>query len=172
MMNPVHWIYEHTPEMQLRLRPLREHWEARGPGMLRHAKKLLPWIALPERIGVRLVEPKQGGGGRVVNDEIEFEAVLANRHPQLPEVARLAWLVLCQATRANCENAVALIPPTLEAAEFVELARCDDVTLDLALSEWVSDSTPVTGSTLNEWWNALREVSDKAAWSREVAKLD
>ena len=169
MMNPVHWIYEDSTEMQLRLRPLREHWEARGPGMLRHSQKLLPWIALPERVGVRLVEPKQGGGGRVNNDEIEFEAVLANRHPQLPEVVRLAWLVLCQAMQAKHENAIAQIPPTLAAAEHVELARCDEVTLDLAVSEWVSDSR-LDGSKLSEWWKGCK-ASDESTWQCEIAKL-
>lgn len=171
MTNPVHWEYDDSSEMQLRLRPLRDHWEARGPGMLRYAQKLLPWTEVPERVDVRLVDPKNGGGGCVVNGAIEFEAVLANRIPQLPEVVRLAWLVLCQATKASDVHAIALIPPTLAAAEYVELARCDEVTLDLAIAEWLATSTSLTGSKLSNWWTAASEASDEATWMKSCSSL-
>jgi len=168
----IHWGYDDSAEMQLRLRPLREHWEARGPGMLRYLQKLLPWVELPACVNIRLVDPKNGGGGRVGNDEIEFEAVLANRYPHLPEVARLAWLIFCQASHADEKHSIALLPPTLIAAEYVELARFDKVTLDLALREWLSVYTRLTGASLREWWNVAQvAANDEAAWKREIAKL-
>ncbi len=171
MTNPVLWIYEDSPEMQLRLRPLREHWEARGPGMLRHLQTLLPWIEAPSRIDVHLVEPQNGGGGFVAEDEIRFEAVLANRHPQLPEIVRLAWLIVCQSTKATDMQALALIPPTLASAEYVELSRCDEATIEMAMSEWLSASSALTGSKLVQWWNTANDASDQAAWNRQIENL-
>ena len=89
----------HDSETHLRMRPLREQWEARGPGLLKYAGQQLPWLTWPSHPVIHLVAPQQGGGGRVVTEsEIEFETMLFHPHPALPEIARLAWLLIARAS--------------------------------------------------------------------------
>ena len=147
------WIAS-DDELKLRIRPLREHWEARGPGMISYCLRVMPWIEVPENIEIRLVRPLYGGGGRVIDrSTIAFEAVLANRHSQLPETARLAWLILCAGAKASPLEQAALVPVTLAAAEYVELTRFDEVTIQLALDEWLSGRPTTDGNAWFHWWH-------------------
>ena len=134
--------------------PLREHWEARGPGMLSYCRQLLPWIQVSENIEIQLVRPSRGGGGHVVDQStIAFEAVLVNRYAQLPEIVRLAWLILCAAAKPSSLEQAALVPVTLAAAEYVELARCDEVTIELALDDWLPGRPTTDGNAWFHWWH-------------------
>jgi hypothetical protein len=122
-------------ELVQRTRPLQEQWEARGPGLLRKIGELTDASLLPERADVLLVHPAWGGGGQAFlkYNAVAVEAVLANPHPQLPEVARLAWLVsqlqldvpavseMVTPGRLPYVAALALLPATLEAGRYVEL---------------------------------------------------
>lgn len=156
------WDTANDEEITLRIRPLREHWEARGPGLLGRLGTLLPWLDIPNEVTVHLVQPKVGGAGRVISrGELEFEAVLANAWPMLPEVVRLGWLVACSAFEANEQESLALIPPTIEAAEHVELARLDPTTVECAVKQWGSFETESTA--LLDWWEKnAREVQTDA----------
>ena len=155
------------PETQLRIRPLREQWEARGPGLLKYVTAQLAWIEFPERPTVRLIRPQKGGHGRIVStNEIEFEAVLANPFPNLPEVVRLGWLVSCLTFGDERRMSIAMIPPVLAAAQHVELATFDEATCDFALRHWFDHTPDVKlGRDLFTWWlevgNALQ---DRQEW--------
>jgi hypothetical protein len=82
-------------ELRLRQRPLREQWEARGPGFLRRLSQLAEPAAVPPEAGVVLVPPCLGGGGEAHPEFglVRLEAVLANAWLELPEALRLGWLV-------------------------------------------------------------------------------
>ena len=153
----IEWTFE-DPQVELRLRPLREHWEARGPGMLRYMCKQLPWLDLPEHVRVHLVLPTvSGGGGELKDGHIEFEAVLANPYPTLPEVVRLAWLILRYAVSTDQENALALIPVSVEAGEYVELTKLDNSTVELAMNKWIGNSER-TGESMLRWWKQQQQA--------------
>jgi len=155
-------------ELPLRERPLREQWEARGPGLLHQLGLVTEEALLPETCEVLLVHPATGGGGEahLAYNSVRIEAVLANPIAELPEVVRLAWLIGqlqmdlprysegIHGDRLPYVAAYALLPATLRAAEQVELARCDVATLALAIDRW---RLPVpagvdAASLVWEWW--------------------
>ncbi len=179
----------HARELQLRTRPLREQWEARGPGLLMALSRRLSWLTLPSAVTVALVHPVRGGGGLIVSDTtICFEAVLANPLPQLPEVVRLGWFLAQLAARpvlgkvrVSCpdrdyiENllAAALIPPVLSAGEHVELSSVDTVMIQTALRAWhlTSQSTVApSAKRLEQWWRQDGSIAtqDAHAWWHAV----
>lgn len=160
-------------ELRLRIGPLREQWEARGPGMLANLQNLLAPEVVPDEAEVLLVHPACGGGGEahVAYNSVRFEAVLANPHVGLPEVARLGWLLGqlqldlpifsegLPRPRVNHLAPLALALPALAAAEEVDLARCDHPTLQLAWTAWRLDraAPPAFAPTLLDWWRVYRE---------------
>ncbi len=179
----LNWLIpEDAAELRLRLRPLREHWEARGPGMLGRLGDLLPWLEMPAKVSVRLINPQVGGAGRVLDTgEIEFEAVLANPLPFLPEVVRLAWLITSvavptqtigsQFTPNSWQTTVSLIPAVLESAEFVDLARCDAETVNCALENWGDFSELTTASKLLSNWQSLGLPASQETWRAASSRL-
>lgn len=163
----LNWQTANDEEIALRIRPLREHWEARGPGLLGRLRTLLPFLDIPNEVTVHLIQPKVGGAGRVISrGEIEFEAVLANPWPMLPEVVRLGWLIACSAFEAGERESLALIPPTIEAAEYVELARLDATTLGCAVSHW--NCLEIHPNELLQWWSLSAERSQQESEWREA----
>ena len=176
---------ELVEELAVRVRPIREQWEARGPGMLIEIARLTDPIVVPSAAEIVLVAPYAGGGGEAharVN-RVTFEAVLFNPLPALPEAVRLAWL-LCQLYAdlpwlsdvlppRRCASAMklAMIPPVLAAAEAVELARCDEASVAAALAAWQpAANATVATPQLWSWWNAWLDQSTK--WPVAVAALD
>jgi hypothetical protein len=170
-------------ELAVRVRPLREQWEARGPGLLRAMTRLAPEDVITESAQVVLVAPYAGGHGRahLRTNRITLEAVLYHPLPDLPEPLRLAWL-LAQLTgdlprfadaipRGDLETVVAaaMIPPTLAAAEQVELARCDEPTLALALTAWRTSLAPEVAPTLLAWWTTYCDGA--ISWHVALAAL-
>lgn len=173
-------------ELEMRSRPLRELWEARGPGLLlgvgRRTDPRLP----PEHAEVVLVLPALGGGGEahLVNNSVRIEAVLTNTVPQLPEVVRLGWLL----AQVNCDlpefsesispdrlpflSALALIPPVLTVAQDVELGECNPQTVSAAISAWLPD--PITDRAVSEnllvWWQTYKE--SRPEWRTALGALD
>ena len=154
------------PEIALRLRPLREHWEARGPGLLTHIRSHFPWLEIPDQVVVQLVSPHNGGAGKILSHEkIQFEAVLFNPLPQLPEVVRLSWLCSCLGLGGHRES-VAVIPLVIQAAQHVELATADESTIQCALNNWFDERISfISASTLSAWWcnHGLSTSSSKVA---------
>ncbi len=167
-------------QMQLRKEPLIAQWHARGPGMLRAALGLmgLPWKTSTLR--VLLVYPVQGGFGTTHGSfsSLRMEAVLVDCVANLPESVRLAWLVVtsyCQhKSGPNVPPDVlqlATIPPVLQAASCVELARCDEPTVAMAMENWLAGQTlPLSADQLARWWASHH--SRGAAWPEYVAQLE
>lgn len=167
----IHWSTpDDDAETLLRIRPLREQWEARGPGLLGRLQSRLPWLKLPDDVTVHLINPVVGGAGYVRSDtEIEFEAVLANPWPMLPEVARLGWLIACLNPTESEREPIGLIPAIISAAEYVELARLDDSAIECALLHWFGETDhlvdQLTAGSLLIWWESNQEeVRDLAGW--------
>jgi hypothetical protein len=173
-------------ELAVRGRPLREQWEARGPGMLAQVARLTEPSVVPTSAEAVLVSPYAGGHGVAYPsvNRVALEAVLVNPHPELPESLRLAWL-LCQlncdlpryadaagAARVHGAASLALIPPVLAAAEAVELARCDEATFAAALDAWRPPRPwpREAPRQLWSWWNAW--LDGPTSWPVAVAALD
>ena len=136
-------------EVRLRERPLREQWEARGPGTLRRLEYLTGGeVAVPDA-EVALVQPCLGGGGVAYPafHIVCMEALLANPWATLPEPVRLTWFLAqlsfgaqkAESAAAPGRRAIwalATIPLVLEAAEYVEWTQYHAQTLSLALEQW------------------------------------
>jgi hypothetical protein len=172
-------------QLELRSGPLREQWEARGPGLLAHIGRFTQEDLLVADADALLVQPVSGGGGRAHSpyNSVRIEAVLANARPELPEIARLAWL-LAQLNndlpanqgnlprgRATEVGGLALLLPVLTAAEEVELGRCDSATLIAALQTWQpTASEAAVAGTLEEWWQVYSQT--RPVWPVALAALD
>lgn len=145
-----------STDLRLRIGPLREQWEARGPGLLRqvvlralkHGWREREDGSADEPQRVIVVAPVTGGGGWAcpARNVVVFEGLLANPWRQLPEIARLAWLLAQNlltppqdasplATQSDARTA--LVDLVLAAGEFVELNQDDDATRQLARSTWL-----------------------------------
>jgi hypothetical protein len=160
-------------ELPLRERPLREQWEARGPGLLFHVAQMTEENLLPESCEVLLVHPALGGGGEahLANNAVRLEAVLANPVAELPEVVRLAWLIAqlkldlpvfsesIHADRLPHVAAYAMLPAVLAAAEAVELARFTPQTMRQAVIAWrLAEPLGVDSAVLaTQWWQTYQE---------------
>ncbi len=169
-------------ELAVRSRPLREQWEARGPGLLRQIQMLSDEAFLVSAAEVVLVAPIVGGHGRahLSHNRILFEAVLANPHPQLPETLRLGWLLSqlnidvprysdsISAERVSLVASLATLPLVLSAAETVELARLDAETLQAALQCWHLPEE--FSERLQTWWDTYQQSTTR--WPVALAALD
>jgi hypothetical protein len=163
-----------SAELDLRSRVLREQWEARGPGMMARMRQMLPDDVILQGSDVLLVQPAMGGDGKphLVNNTVRMEAVLANPHPKLPEVVRLAWLLSqlnldvpkysedIHPDRLPHITAFAMLPVVLEAAHYVELVTFDRELLPLAIEAWrLRVPADVDGPELvANWWMTYQEA--------------
>ncbi|MGE0609208.1 MAG: hypothetical protein AB7O62_19100 [Pirellulales bacterium] len=176
---------EIVDQLTLRSEPLRQQWEARGPGLMRGVGRLTEPELIVESADVILVHPARGGGGaaHLLYNSVRIEAVLANALHELPEVLRLGWLVAQlnsdlpryqgEIPRPSLRRvaALALLPALLAAAEQVELARCDEPTLVLALRAWVEDCQPdVTAGLVWRWWQTY--LDSRPRWDVALAALN
>jgi hypothetical protein len=184
-------------ELEVRSKPLRQLWDARGRGLMAAIARATEDDLIPQEAEVVLVDPVTGGGGgaHLLYNSVRIEAVLANPLAQLPETVRLAWLLsqlnldvpanqgaLAPARATKC-SALALVPATLAAAETVELARLDAPTTALAVTHWMGGTSRESGSesgdsnnatqtaeTLLSWWNVYQ--SSRPAWPVAITALD
>jgi hypothetical protein len=173
-------------QLELRSRPLREQWEARGPGMLAGVGRRTEPDLLVEKADVILVDPFSGGGGEshLPYNSVRIEAVLANPCPQLPEVVRLAWLLSMlnldlplyseklPRERAGWILRLAMLPAVVAAAVDVELAQEEGEVLKLAIKNWnlTPSSMRDPGETLTAWWQTF--VKSRPAWPVALVALD
>ena len=119
-------------ELQHRSRPLREQWNARGPGLLHSMRSRTDHRLVLDQASIFVVHPILGGGGAVdpVHSALRIEALLTNTVPGLPEVVRLGWLLgqlACHRVlttpieQPSCQRRqvveLAMVPATLAAAE-------------------------------------------------------
>ena len=156
-------------ELTMRGEPLRQQWEARGPGVWRQIGLKTEPDLLVESAKVFLVLPASGGGGAAHWDynSVRIEAVLANPMAELPEVLRLAWLLsqlqldlpmyreLIPADKWETVVSLAMIPPVLLGGEEVELTQFNTSTLALAIENWTQISPEIASeqaSALETWW--------------------
>jgi hypothetical protein len=175
-----------TEELALRERPLREQWEARGPGLVWNIANLTEPGLVPEQADVLLVRPAFGGSGaaHLAANAVRIEAVLANPHADLPEVVRLAWLLAqldldlprhsdeIQADRLPHVARLAMIPPVLRAAEAVELVRYSPELIGRAIAAWHLVLPPGldAGGVVSDWWETYS--LDKTPFRVTLAALD
>lgn len=173
-------------ELALRRRPIQEAWEARGPGLLYFLNRVLPEEFIPELATVVLVVPVSAGRGtaHLNYNSLRLEAVLYDPHPQLPEVARLGWLIsqlnidlpkyseLIQPDRVPMIARLATLPAILYAAEEVELIKPGSVTLADALKLWQVAHARHTAlaEILQQWWQT--QETRQASWHVALAGLD
>ncbi len=173
-------------EMELRERPLREQWEARGPGLLAQIGLLTQPELIVEICPVLLVHPALGGGGEahLVANSVRIEAVLANPIVELPEAVRLAWLIAqlqtnlpaysdsIHADRLPHVARYALRPAALAAAEYVDLARFSPESLRLAVDAW-GLSVPAgsdAATLIFDWWQTYQAT--RPPWRVALTALD
>ncbi|MBA4104394.1 MAG: hypothetical protein C0485_01460 [Pirellula sp.] len=173
-------------ELAVRCGPLREQWEARGPGMLREIARSTEETVIPVAAEIVLVAPYAGGNGvaHAGQNRVTFEGVLFHPLPALPEPVRLAWLLsqlnadlpryadLLPAGRGPDRFAVAMLAPALAAAQEVELAVCDEASLASAFEAWglgteLPNDAP---ERVWNWWNVW--LDQPATWPVAVAALD
>jgi hypothetical protein len=172
-------------EMELRERPLREQWEARGNGMMQRIGELTDEGLIVPQCEVLLVHPALGGAGEahLAYNSVRIEAVLANPNAELPEVVRLAWLIAqlqldlpkysdtIHADRLQKIARYAMLPPALLGAEVVELARFTPELIGQAISAWrLAGSAEVDAALVGEWWQTYVEA--RPPWNVALAALD
>lgn len=177
---------ELADQLALRSRPLREQWEARGPGLLHLIGRQTTPQLLPERVDVVLIHPVAGGAGRayVQYNSVHIEAVLANPHADLPEVVRLAWLISkVELDRAQFSESIsrarlasiagwAMLPPVLAASTEVELTRNSGDMLARAIDAWEVERPPGVDLTtvIASWWETYS--ASRPAWSVALSALE
>ena len=173
-------------ELPLRAGPLRQQWEARGPGLLFGVQRLTEEGVLPESAEIVVVHPALGGAGDAYlqSNLVTIEGVLANPHAELPETVRLAWLIAqlnadlpkfgenIHAQRLPAVAGFALIPPVLQAAEDVELVHASPERLAKAIAAW---ELPVpadvdAAALVTDWWSTYRD--GRPAWGVALTALD
>jgi hypothetical protein len=173
-------------ELPLRERPLREQWEARGPGLLHQLGLVTEEQLLPEQADVLLLHPALGGAGvaHLKYNSVRLEAVLANPQAELPEVVRLGWLIgqlqldvpvyseHIHADRLLHIAQFAMLPAILAAAERVELARLTPETVRLAIDTWrLQTPEGVDGAALVlQWWETYSAT--RPPWRVALTALD
>jgi len=173
-------------ELALRVGPLRQQWEARGPGLLFGVKRLTEEGVLPASADIIVVHPALGGGGDAfpTYNLVTVEGVLANPHHELPEVVRLGWLISqlnvdlpkygenIHADRLPAIIQFAMLPAVLQAAEDVELVHASPQLLTKAIQAWdlpVPADIEPTG-LITDWWNTYRD--GRPAWGVALTALD
>lgn len=173
-------------QLQLRGRPLQEQWNGYGRGLMAHVRRLTEESWLVAEAEAILVQPVTGGAGHAYPtlNRFSIEAVLTNPLLELPEVVRAAWLVgqlqsdlpkyVEEISPGRAEPVVALasLVATLAAAEVLELSRCDEATIQLAIEHWqiaipaVDDVT----SVLIPWWETYLQT--RPQWAIALRALD
>jgi hypothetical protein len=183
-------------ELTVRSGPIRNQWEARGPGLLAAMRRLTSPKFIVDRADVVLLYPVLGGDGCAFAryNTVAIEAVLADPVAGLPEVVRLAWLLsqlnsdlpgvqeqinafneihgLRTCDRLASLIALATLPLALAAAEEVELANCGLQQFETALNSWrrrQSDRAEIPTQLLFDWWTTYRNRG--SSWHVAVAAL-
>ena len=173
-------------ELALRSGPLREQWEARGPGLLAGIARRTDANLMVDAAMVFIVQPICGGAGHahLTNNSVRIEAVLANPFADLPEIVRLGWLISTlqgdlpqynESLRPEHRSllpALAMIPPTLEAAADVELVGDSPQVLESTLQRWTTlgDQCASYAATLAQWWRIYRDL--RPPWPTALVALE
>ncbi|MEM6689090.1 MAG: hypothetical protein AAF664_06660 [Planctomycetota bacterium] len=156
-------------QLELRMRPLKDRWDTVGAGLMLSAAKQAWTIDAPEawyprRLTTHIVKPLVGGGGGVLDEAIWIEAMLTDVDPSVPEVVRLAYLVVLDAMerylvatgRSISEEIrdawrLAAVPMTLEASADLEVTPPTIDCIGTAMDLWLGGLV-VEPSWLLDWW--------------------
>ncbi len=155
-------------ELALRARPLREHWEARGPGFLAEVARLTDETVQMPRAVVLLAYPFQGGGGgsHATYNAFRLEPLLANPEDRLPEPLRLGWLLsqmnldlprfaeVLPSTSRERVPGLAMLRVAIAAGATVQWCEDSTGTTELALATWLPEEADraATAELLEAWW--------------------
>lgn len=184
---------KYQDEIVLRAEPLKQLWEAHGPGLLFQIGRMTSPDLLVESASIVLVQPILGGAGyaHLQFNRAHLEAVLTNRDPRLPETLRVAWLLaqldferpvhseLMNSHDIRRIAGFATIPPTLIAGSELGLCEYTPQSVELAIQFWHADvlchnaeSPPVAAlaQVLMTWWETY-EVG-KPEWRVALTGLD
>lgn len=180
-------------ELELRYRPLRELWDARGPGLVAGVGRRTDKRLVPETARVAAVPPYLGGAGWAAasSNTVVFEMVLANPIDALPETVRLGWLVTLlnydlpdfaealSPDRAREIAVWAMLPAALEAAADLELtwpdptgqllATASEAWLPTALRGGEVDVSTERLAAVTGWWETAR--GSDAPWGVKLRAL-
>lgn len=175
-------------EMSLRTGPMRQQWEAYGPGLLNLIRRSLKLEPGDDAANVCLVQPVLGGYGQVYPEtrSILLEAVLTNREPMLPETLRMAWL-LSQlrmvgmpvnssetTVDANRVRSLATIPATLQAGADLGIAEYSVAACGASIAVWQADLhmhqiPDWLPQCLMDWWDGYQ--SQAIPWEDACQEL-
>ncbi len=179
---------QHDDEMSHRMRPLREQWEARGPGLLLAAARLTHPLIVAPTIRFITVYPACGGAGEAHHqyNAATVEAVLTNPHHELPETLRLAWLAtqlnldlpmfgeLIRPERLPAVAGAAMAAVVLRAASELEMTTLTPQTLSHAIQAWRISAPEMQTADLTaaimQWWETYDE--GRPAWHVALKALD
>lgn len=164
-------------QLPLRAGPLRELWDATGPGLLKLIGRRTITTIIPSKATILLLQPIRGGDGGLVdrNDTVWLEAVLTNPDARIPETLRLAWLIARKGVekvesnrwvapeRLSIVASLALIPFVLSAGEELELCRAGEAEIERAVELWHADEAPTSESRIStsaslaliKWWSQM-----------------
>ena len=184
-----HAFPRHDQDMRLRVEPLRQQWEAYGPGLLFQIGRMTESQAIAERAEVVLVEPVTGGWGmaHLTTNRCHVEAVLTNVHPELTETVRLAWLLsqleferpvysdLINAFRLRQIAGLAMLPATLLAAQELGIASYSNHSVQTAIElfrvdQWGELPPPVLAEIVSTWWETVD--ASRPEWRIALTGLD
>jgi hypothetical protein len=170
-------------QLPIRARPLQEHWLGFGQGLLSQLGRLSEKELLVDEARIVLLQPALGGSGvsHAENNLVRVEAVLTNPLTELPEVVRLAWLVsqlnldlpvhgdILGGSLVNRLAPLVMLPPVLAAAEVMELSKCNESLVELAIEHWHIpvprdlDVHQTVAPTMMDWWETYLQTRPK--WS-------
>ncbi len=136
-------------ELSLRQGPIRAQWLARGPGLMHSFRRAARLDSQSDsEIQVISAVPVSGGFGEAypVNDALLFETLLTDADDRLPELARLAWLVIQLRLPKDlaAEPAVDAVVWRPRVALLVTLALGHQL-------DWFPTSTPPLGLAVETW---------------------
>ncbi|RMF38077.1 MAG: hypothetical protein D6753_16375 [Planctomycetota bacterium] len=166
-------------EIGLRVGPIKHQWQEHGPGLMRHIETLMGADLLVERAEVVLVQPLTGGFGlaHLDTNRVHLEAVLTNPTADLPETLRLAWLLTqldldrpvysdnVHRDRLHRLAALAMLAPTLAAAQELGLTTFDAQRVAQAITQWRLESTDPQrdAAVVVSWWETFQNMQPTVA---------
>ncbi len=175
-------------EISLRSGPMRQLWEACGPGLLRLIEQQTEQALMVEEASVVLVQPILGGFGyaHLSGNSIHVEALLTHAAPELPESLRIAWLLSqldldrplyseqINAHRLRSVTSLALLPAVLCAGQELDLCRFCPELLGKAIELWLCPTMGLTAETAASittvWWETYQASRPK--WHVALTGLD
>ncbi len=178
---------EASPDManQLthRIRPIREAWEAVGPGLIQQLARQTDGDLFVESARAIVVEPIAGGGEPYLDfNAIVIEGVLAHPIAELPETLRIAWMApqlnndlpiyseLIPGPRFLTVSKLAMIPPTIAGGQAIGICRDESEIWNLAIQHWLSSPPANALDVLAVWWPTYRE--GEVDWRTALTALD